>query len=274
VLQASFIEVVDAAERHGFERVTANPLQYVRSQDDGWSDDAIRRRLEDAGLECTMLDALPGVLPGLRLDIDGGLFPMPSEAPSVDRCLEIAENLGIGLLNITHYWGDPATGVDELAEGVASVCSRAADHEMAISIEFIPGTGIPDITTALDVVRASGAANVGILVDVFHHARSSGTVDDLRQLPAETITAIQLSDRAATGRRSSHVPMRGRALPGQGQLPLADLVRSALANNPDVTIDVEVLNDELASRSPDEVARLLAESVRSWAATMRSCPLD
>ena len=267
VLGASFVEVVEAAERHGFQRFTVNPVQYARSQAAGWTDDAIRRRVIDAGLECTMVDALAGVLPGLRSGDESGTFPMPDDHPSVQRCIEIAANLGVRVLNVTHYWGDPATGVGELAGALASVCGLVATHGMEISVEFIPGTGIPDLSTASEVAWASGASNIGVLVDVFHHARSGGTVDDIRRLPAGTLTALQLSDRRSGGTSSTHVPVRGRALPGHGQLPLAELVQAALINNPRATIDVEVLNDELSALEPDDVARILAASVRSWTAS-------
>ena len=39
--------------------------------------------------------------------------------------------------------------------------------------------------------------------------------------------------------------MSGRELPGDGKLPLRDLIEAGLENSPDATLDLEVLNDEL-----------------------------
>ncbi len=266
VLGASFTEVIDAAEHNGFRRITANPAQVLRAEREGATGAALRQRLDDVGITCTMLDALPGVLPGLRSDLPPSTIfgSTPAEQPPPERCFEIAEVLGIRLLNVTHYGGEPAVGVSRLADALAEVGDRAHEHAMEISLEFIPGTGVPDLATAHAVVRAADAGNVGILLDVFHHARSGGTVEDVRRLPQGSIRAVQLSDRIEPPAGSAYVPMRGRLLPGYGALPLDDLVRAALENSPAITVDVEVLNTELAELTPREVARTLAESLERW----------
>jgi sugar phosphate isomerase/epimerase len=167
-------------------------------------------------------------------------------------------------LNVTHYLGRPDTAVADLARALAVACEKAADRGFEISVEFIPDTGIPDLATAWQVIEGSQASNVGILLDVFHHARGGGTVESVRRLPPRAINSVQLSDRVAPLPGTPHVPFQGRLLPGEGELPLADLVAAALDNNPDVTVDVEVLSADLAELTPGDVARRLQQSIKSW----------
>ena len=62
--------------------------------------------------------------------------------------------------------------------------------------------------------------------------------------------------------------MSGRLLPGEGELPLREVVEAALQNGPDVIIDVEVLNDELRALPADEAAARLGAAAAAWRATM------
>jgi hypothetical protein len=57
-------------------------------------------------------------------------------------------------------------------------------------------------------------------------------------------------------------------MPGEGTLPLDDLMRAALENSPGATLDIEVLNAELSSLPTDEAAARLAAGARSWLATL------
>ena len=60
----------------------------------------------------------------------------------------------------------------------------------------------------------------------------------------------------------------GRLLPGEGELPLRELVEAALENSPDATLDIEVLNDELRAMPAADAAMRLAESARVWRASL------
>jgi sugar phosphate isomerase/epimerase len=156
----------------------------------------------------------------------------------------------------------------DLADGLSDAGSQAAGRGLDLCVEFIPDTGIPDIATAESVIEASGAVNVGILLDLFHHTRGGGTLDGVRRLPPRAINALQLSDRIAPPPGTPHVPLRGRSLPGEGELPITEFVAAALDNNPDITIDIEVLNEELAGLPPSDTAGRLAESLDRWKATL------
>jgi hypothetical protein len=62
--------------------------------------------------------------------------------------------------------------------------------------------------------------------------------------------------------------MTGRKMPGEGQLPLAELVEAALTNSPGITIEAEVFNDELRALSMDGAAARIAAGVKTWCAAV------
>jgi sugar phosphate isomerase/epimerase len=83
-------------------------------------------------------------------------------------------------------------------------------------------------------------------------------------LPPGTIGAFQLADRIEPAPGAPYVPMSGRTLPGEGELPLGEMVAAALENSPGVTVEIEVFSEELAAMTVDAAAARTAAAVRAW----------
>ncbi len=248
-----------AAGAAGFSHVTSTPGLFVRS---GGVAADLRRRIEDRGVTVSFVDGLCGALPGTPAAAirDGG-FADPHEA-SFEDCVRIAHALGAGAINLVHV-GGAATPVDALAGAFAALCRRAADEGLRLAIEFLPGTGIPDLATAAAVVRAAGEPGGSILLDTWHFARSGGTLDDLDPATAALVGGLQLADRSPEQDRQPYVPMRGRKLPGDGALPLGEIARRVLAARPGLPVGAEVLSDEIDALGLDTGTRALAAACRA-----------
>jgi sugar phosphate isomerase/epimerase len=269
LLQLALPEFIDVAARAGFRQITARPYAFAEALESGWTEAGLQARLADAGIAVTMIDALTGALPGALANLPADpeararLLPDVLDPPDEATCFRAATVLGASIVNVTHYLGRTMPR-DELADALRDACRRAAPLGLRLCLEFFPDSGLPDLPFAQSVVEACGEPNAGILLDVFHLDRSGGTVDDVRRLPPGAIFGIQLSDRMRPAAGSAHVPMSGRVLPGDGEIPLRELVAAALENSPEATVDLEVLNDELRSLSPDEAAARLAAAGAAW----------
>jgi sugar phosphate isomerase/epimerase len=274
LMRAGLPEFIDAAERAGFRRITVRPYAFAQALAAGWTEAALQRRLANAGLTVTMIDAHITALPGrpktsdLDHDLRNRLPPDVLDPPDEAMCFRAATALGAAIVNVTHYLGSPLPP-EVLADAVAGICGRAAPLELQICLEFFPDSGLPDLPFAQSVVEACGEANAAVLLDVFHLDRSGGSIDDIRRLPPGAIAGIQLSDRTPPLPGTPHVPFSGRQLPGEGQLPLRQLVEAALENSPAATLDIEVLNDELRNLPSDQTAARLAAAAMAWRASLR-----
>jgi sugar phosphate isomerase/epimerase len=175
----------------------------------------------------------------------------------------VAEALEAPIVNVSHFGAAPAP-LEATAESVGAICRQAAGRGVTIVLEFVPDSGNPSIAHARAIVEACGEGNCRIHLDTWHLARSGGTAADVRALPPAMIGAFQLSDRVAPPAGTAYVPMTGRLLPGEGELPLHDIVAAALANNPAVTIEVEVFSEELAAMSVEAAAARTAAAVAAW----------
>jgi sugar phosphate isomerase/epimerase len=253
---ASLPTLAAAAGAAGFAHITTTPGQFMR--DGGYKAD-LRAQIEDAGVTVTAIDGLCSALPGTPpCTRPTGDFSDPHE-PRFEDCAAIAHALGATLINLVHIGGAP-TPTGELGDAFGTLCRRAADEGLRLGIEFVPGTGIPDLPTAAAVIRAAGAANGSIVLDTWHLARSGGGLADLDPATAALVGSLQISDRSSEQDREPYVPMRGRKLPGDGALPLAEIVRTIRAVRPDVSIGVEVLSDEMDLLGPRQGAGRLAQA--------------
>ncbi|WP_375397615.1 sugar phosphate isomerase/epimerase family protein [uncultured Sphingomonas sp.] len=252
---APLVELARAGGRAGFAHVTTTVGQFVAS---GGAAAGLRARIEDAGVTVSFIDGLCSALPG----VPASRGPDDPHAATLVDCIEAAHALGAGAINLVHMGGVP-TPVEQLAEAFARACRRAREEGLRLAIEFLPGTGIPDLRTAVAIVRAAGAENGSVLLDTWHFARSGETLEELDPATAMLIGGLQLADRSPDQDLLPYVPMRGRKLPGAGALPLREIVARVLAARPGLPVGAEVLSDEMDALGPEAGAGRLAEACRS-----------
>jgi sugar phosphate isomerase/epimerase len=94
-------------------------------------------------------------------------------------------------------------------------------------------------------------------------------------LPGARATIARAADRIATLQLadwpvSMGVPLRGRALPGHGVAPLAEIVALVLAAGYDGPVEVEVLSEDVWARPAHEVARTARERTEHVIAAARA----
>jgi sugar phosphate isomerase/epimerase len=260
--KASLVETIEVAARHGFPTLQVPPGIYLDAIEAGFDDRTLRRRLSDAGVRVRLIDCISANIPGMPTDpiiFKGQVMPRFDAA----SCIAVAEALEAPLVNISHYLGKPVP-LEEMAEAVGKVCRQAAERGVAIVLEFVPDSGIRSIYEAQAIVDVCGEPNCSIQLDTWHLARTGGSAADIRALPANAIGAFQLSDRIEPPPGTTYVPMTGRLLPGEGALPLGEIVQAALANSPELTLEVEVFSEELNELPVDSAAARTAAAVRGW----------
>lgn len=252
-------ELATAAAAAGFDAVTLTPDLFVRS---GGRAANLRTQVEDAGVRVTFVDGLCTALPGTPPATPGdGTFTKPHEA-TLDDCIDIALATGAGAINLVHIGGAPMP-VPAFAEAFARACARAAEDNVRLAIEFLPGTGIPDLATAVAVVREADAPNGSVLLDTWHFARGGGTLADLDTAAVAAIGGVQLSDRSPEQDAEPYVPRRGRKLPGDGALPLVEIVARLTAAHPTLPIGAEVLSDEVDDLGLADGTSRIADALRA-----------
>ena len=250
--QTSPRDAIYAAAEVGFRAV--GPRVSGRYPNDGWPS----------------LDSDPSALVDLKQCAAGsnliissvtGYFMSPRA--QLDHLLaNVTAAVALGAPKIIQGCFDPdRERVVSMLRDYASVSQQAG---VKIAIEFMPMSEIKTIQDGLDVIEASGAQNVGLLIDTLHLARSGANASDIVRLDPSRVFLTQLCDASrqlGTERTLFDEAMSGRMYIGDGKLDLADVVR-ALPPEAELELETPVVAD--ASLSTVERARLAAEAAKRF----------
>jgi sugar phosphate isomerase/epimerase len=203
----------------------------------------VRRIVADAGLR--VLDAeVIWIKPG----------PMD---PSHLRIVDIGAE--IGAENLLVVSSDP--DLSATADKLAALVDHAAPAGIRVSLEFGAFTEMKSLAMTLDVLARTGRESAGLLIDPLHLARTGGAPADLAGVPASRFAYAQYCDAAATGPSVDDVPaiieeaVDGRLLPGEGALPLNDLLGVLPAG---IALSIELRSKALRDAWPDPADRARA----------------
>jgi sugar phosphate isomerase/epimerase len=173
---------------------------------------------------------------GVSISLGEGFLIMPGIAiADAAAKMDTLAEIGTPIVNVVLIEPDHARAIDQFGQFAA----MAAQHGMAATIEFMPISPTRDIHAALDIITGSGAANGKVLVDAMHFFRSGSVAADLVGIDPNSIGYAQICDvpmPALTTDYGSEARDE-RRLPGDGDLPLLDLIRALPAS---VTIGLEV----------------------------------
>ena len=180
--------------------------------------DALVRSVEDAGVRLAGLNFFAGDLAGP----DCGVLSIPSRVQqfrdNIDVTIGIGERLGTGAFNA--LFGNRVEDAtpqeqDELGRESLVTAAHAADRIGAtVLVEAVSGPKPYPLRTAADAVavvrdiRADGAANIGLLLDLFHLANNGDDLDKAVTAYGDLVAHVQVAD------------WPGRGEPGSGELDL------------------------------------------------------
>jgi sugar phosphate isomerase/epimerase len=258
---AALPELITIAARAGFESISLRPAMYFEAKSEGFTDHDLSGLLADAGVVVGFIDPLARGLPGVPSS-DSVVPPLRSfVAFSEEDCFAAAEGVGAEAINLAQFLGGPQPP-ELMADVIGTMCEHAAERGVRMSMEFMPNSGIPDLGVACDLVQRVGAPNLGIMFDTWHFFRSGGSIEQLAHVPPDLVIGLQVSDATADALGSAYVPMTDRLLPGDGILPLAQVIGALMENNRSLRVGAEVFQSRLRKMGPERSAHAVAAAMR------------
>jgi sugar phosphate isomerase/epimerase len=251
---------IDAAHAAGCQRFSVGPPDFL---DPEVPPATIRRAASDAGLDL-VIDPILGWCGDERL-------PGPYGALSCDEVLAIASDLGAVALTALGPF-QPTTGPDEVARNFGELCDRAAHFGAQVHLEFMPGTAIVDVTTAMEVIETADRGNGGVLVDTFHFFRGNPDLGALATLSGDRVFAVQVSDAPAETDGDYGEATFHRLMPGDGVTDLAGLLRTLDHSGGLRWVGPEVISPATAAMPPAAAAVAATDRIRDIIRSARGRP--
>ena len=227
VLDTTPPELVTVAAAAGFRsvgiRLTATPSVGVPPYDILSAGPVLRETLQclaDTGV--TVLDT-----EFLRFEPD-----RPVGVP--EGFLEVSAKLGAKNVLVMSAEPDEARTIDRFGD----LCDRAAQYGLQVCLEFAIYTGVRTLAHAASLLAKATRANASILIDALHFSRSGGLPAHVKQVDPSLLRYAQICDASADMPGPTDTPAlirearTGRLLPGEGVLPLAELVAALPAGAP------------------------------------------
>ena len=239
-----FDERVRVAAEAGFAAIGLAAGEYLRLREAGWTDDRLVTTAANSGLAVDEIEAL-------RLD---------GTRRNEDVMWRMADMFGASHVHVLGpYVGDMSAAADELAR----ICDEAATHGLRAAIEFFPPTNVPDVRTAMDIVRAADR-DAGLCVDSWHHFRGTCDWEELAAIGADRVISIQINDGPAQPVLDDYLEdtLANRLVPGDGDFDLVRFVRSLDAMGVVAPYSVEVISSVPAEPDPAALAQQLADATR------------
>ena len=182
---------------------------------------------DDARLRQHLLTAMDDR--GVSISLGEGMLIVPgADVSDLAADLDVMAEIGAAQINTLSFDPDRSRTFDQLA----TLTKMAAERGIGTTIELAPGMTVGDPATVLVAIDHVGMPDLRLTVDTMHWARSGHGAAELRELGPEKIGYVQLSDTTLKPRAKSYMEeaMYERMAPGDGELPLAEILAAAPAD--------------------------------------------
>jgi 2-keto-myo-inositol isomerase len=137
----------------------------------------------------------------------------------------------------------------------------AATFNVRLALEFRGrATWCASLDTALAMIKACGADNLGICFDVFHYYTGPSKFEDLALLDSRNLAHVQLCDLAGTPRELA--TDADRILPGDGDFQLGPILEHLRRIGYAGWVSVELFNPDLWKMKPVQVSEAAFTAMR------------
>jgi 4-hydroxyphenylpyruvate dioxygenase len=245
-MPGSLGEKLGAAAEAGFQGVEIfeNDLTYF----DGRPED-VRKLASSLGLEIIALQPFR--------DFEG--LPEPARSKAFDRArrkFELMGRLGTPLLLVCSSISPDATDdMSRVAADLHDLGELAREFGVVVGFEALAwGRHINDYRQAWEAVSHADHANVGLILDSFHLLARRLPIDDIEQIPAERIVLVQTADAPGIEMDLLLLSRHYRCFPGQGDLPVAAMMRKLDEIGYQGPISHEIFSDDFRAASTRRIA--------------------
>lgn len=210
--------------------------------------DEMRAIFDDAGLKYLQVEFLADFF------VEEGK-PERAESDRIRKLLfDTAAAFDAHHIKVGNIPGTPCE-LDRLTEAFAELCQDASRHTDAkVVYEFMPfDVNVNTLDSSLAVIEGAAQANGGLAIDTWHLAKLGIAPGDLRRIPPEYLTWVELSDG-----QIENMPdpvdevVNRRRLPGEGEFDIPGYVEVLQELGYGGPWGVEVLSEELRSLPIEE----------------------
>ncbi|MCD8350874.1 MAG: sugar phosphate isomerase/epimerase [Planctomycetaceae bacterium] len=157
---------------------------------------------------------------------------------------------------------------DEIITKSAASFAKQADiawkKRVSLSFEFLgfPWASVQTVSEAYAVVKAANRGNTGITIDTAHFYSGSSTLAEISALPSQALAVFHMND--LIDKPKAEIGDYDRVMPGDGVIPLADIVKEVRRIGFDGVASIEIFNHDFNKQDPNAVAKKAIETMSKY----------
>jgi 2-keto-myo-inositol isomerase len=144
---------------------------------------------------------------------------------------------------------------DETVAILRAMNDISAPRGVSLAFEFLgfPWCSVRTVAQAWEIVQRVNLPTVGMVIDTCHFYAGGSTIDSLYALDARRLAVFHINDVEPVPRE--HITDAHRLFPGDGVIPLRDIIAAVRAIGYEGVASVEIFRPEYWAREPLAVAR-------------------
>jgi 2-keto-myo-inositol isomerase len=228
--------------------------------------DDVRRMLREANVSAWTINAIS------RIGVDGA----DGMVRAVARCRELsryAQAIECPWVLVVPGPTDGRTDAQVTSDTVAAlreVADAAAEFGVNVAFEFMgfPWAAIRDVAGAWAIVQQANRPNLGIIIDTTHFYAGGSTPESIREVDPKRLVVLHINDVEDVAKPD--ITDGHRLYPGEGVIPLQDILGVVRATGWDGVLSVELFREEYWQQNPLAVAReAKAKTMAVWERVLR-----
>lgn len=228
--------------------------------------DDVRRMLREAGVAVWTINAIS------RVGVDGAA----GTERAVARCRQLsrsAQAIECPWVLVVPGPTEGRTDVQVMSDTVATLgkmADAAAEFGISVAFEFMgfPWAAVRDVAGAWAVVQETNRPNLGIIVDTAHFYAGGSTLESIKQVDPKRLVVLHINDVEDVPKPD--ITDGHRLYPGEGVIPLQDILGAVRATGWDGVLSVELFREEYWRQDPLAVAReAKAKTLAVWERVVR-----
>ena len=242
-----FSHIASCAE-HGYSHMEIRKASLIRTLRAGHSLEEIDRALKDHGVTPACVNAIESISFNNRR----GMRMLKELSDYLFYC---CRSIGCSCVEVIASFRAPTDDPEEIKqETVQSLLqlSDVADHygvNLALEYMGLPDSSVKTFRQSLEIVDAVGRHNVGILLDTWHHYAFGSQPEDILLARDGQVFMVHVSDCPA---REPGQAIRSESyLPGDGVVPIADMLRNLKQIGYDSAVSVEIFDPAIQAIPTD-----------------------
>ncbi len=159
--------------------------------------------------------------------------------------LDAAEALQAHHIKVGDFY-QQTTPLPRLIEAFATLCAESSERGTKVGFELMPFAMIATLEDSIKLVEGVGASNGGICLDTWHIVKLQISYDQLRKIPSQYITSVELNDGTLECPWSLHEDtVNHRRLCGEGEFDVKGFIAAIQDAGYRGPWGIEVLSEEL-----------------------------